>query len=39
MGDVYDEFFMPNPLMEKESCRVYSCDDERLSGSTKCWIF
>ncbi len=30
---------MPNPLMEEESCHVYNCDDERFSGSTKCWIF
>ncbi len=29
---------MPNPLMKKESCRVYNCDDEHLSGSTKRWI-
>ncbi len=29
---------MPNPLME-ESCHVYNCDDERLSGSIKRWIF
>ncbi len=28
-----------NPLTKEESCRVYNCDDERLSGSTKCWIF
>ncbi len=28
-----------NPLMKEESRRVYNCDDERLSGSTKCWIF
>ncbi len=25
----------PNPLAKEESCRVYNCDDERLSGSTK----
>ncbi len=29
----------PNPLTKEESCRVYNCDDERLSGSTKCLIF
>ncbi len=29
----------PNPLMKEESCRVYNCDDERLSGSNKRWIF
>ncbi len=29
----------PNPLMKEESRRVYNCDDERLSGSTKRWIF
>ncbi len=29
----------PNPLTKEESRRVYKCDDERLSGSTKCWIF
>ncbi len=28
----------PNPLT-KESRRVYNSDDERLSGSTKRWIF
>ncbi len=28
-----------NPLMKEESRRVYKCDDKRLSGSTKCWIF
>ncbi len=28
-----------NPLTKEESCRVYKCDDERLSGSTKRWIF
>ncbi len=27
------------PLAKEESRRVYKCDDERLSGSTKCWIF
>ncbi len=26
------------PLMEEEICCVYNCDDERLSGSTKCGI-
>jgi len=30
---------MPNPLMEKASRRIYNCDNERFSGSTKCWIF
>ncbi len=30
---------MPNPLTKEESRRVYKCDDERLSGSNKCWIF
>ncbi len=29
----------PNPLTKEESRRVYKCDDERLSGSTKRWIF
>ncbi len=29
----------PNPLEKEESCRVYNCDGERLSGSTKRWIF
>ncbi len=28
-----------NPLTKEESRRVYNCDDERLSGSTKRWIF
>ncbi len=29
----------PNPLITKEeSSRVYKCDDERLSGSTKRWF-
>ncbi len=47
-GDVCVAFFnvvpgnkeavMPNPLT-KESRRVYNCDDERLLGSTKRWIF
>ncbi len=48
-GDVCVAFFnvppgnkdavTPNPLMKEESCRVYKCDDARLSGSTKRWIF
>ncbi len=29
----------PNPLTKEESHRVYNCDDEHLSGSTKRWIF
>ncbi len=29
----------PNPLTKEESRRVYKCDDECLSGSTKRWIF
>jgi len=29
----------PNPLMEEERGRVYNCDNERLPGSTKRWIF
>ncbi len=29
----------PNPLTKEESRCVYKCDDERLSGSTKRWIF
>ncbi len=47
-GDVCVAFFnvppgnkdavMPNPIMKEESRRVYKCDDERLSGSTKRWI-
>ncbi len=28
-----------NPLTKEESRRVYNCDDKRLLGSTKCWIF
>ncbi len=28
-----------NPLTKEESRCVYNCDYERLSGSTKCWIF
>ncbi len=48
-GDVCVAFFnvppgtkdamAPNPLTKEESRRVYNCDDERLSGSTKRWIF
>ncbi len=48
-GDVCVAFFnvppgnknamAPNPLTKEESRRVYKCDDERLSGSTKRWIF
>ncbi len=48
-GDVCVAFFnvlpgskdavTPNPLTKEESRRVYKCDDERLSGSTKRWIF
>jgi len=30
---------MPNPFMEEERCCVYNWDNERLSGSTKRWIF
>ncbi len=30
---------VPNPLTKEESCRVYKCDDERLLGLTKHWIF
>ncbi len=29
----------PNPLTKEESRRVYKCDGECLSGSTKRWIF
>ncbi len=29
----------PNPLTKEESCRVYKCDDKRLSGSNKRWDF
>ncbi len=29
----------PNSLIEEESCRVYNCENERLSVSTKLWIF
>ncbi len=28
----------PNPLTKEESRRVFKCDDERLSGSTKAWF-
>ncbi len=48
-GDVCVVFFnvppgnkdavVPNPLTKEESRRVYNCDDERLSGSNKRWIF
>ncbi len=48
-GDVRVAFFnvplgnkdavMPNPLTKEESCRVYNCDDKRLSGSNKRWTF
>ncbi len=48
-GDVCVAFFIVppgnkdavalNPLTKEESRRVYKCDDERLSGSTKRWIF
>ncbi len=48
-GDVCVTFFnvppgnkdavMPNPLTKEDSRRVYKCNDERLSGSTKRWIF
>ncbi len=48
-GDVCVAFFnvppgnknavAPNPLTKEESRRVHNCDDKRLSGSTKCWIF
>ncbi len=44
-GDVCVAFFnvppgnkdavAPNPLTKEEKPRVYNCDDERLSGSTK----
>ncbi len=49
LGDVCVAFFnitpgnkdavTPNPPTKEESRRVYNCDDKRLSGSTKCWIF
>ncbi len=29
----------PNSLVKEESRRVYKCDGECSSGSTKCWIF
>jgi len=32
-------FLTPKPLMAEESHRVYNCDNECLSWSTKCWIF
>ncbi len=48
-GDVCVAFFnvppgnkdavTPNPLTKEESRCVYSCDDKRLSGSKKRWIF
>ncbi len=48
-GDVCVAFFnvppgnkeavMPNPLTKEEGHRVFNCDDECLSGSTKWWIF
>ncbi len=47
-GDVCITFFnilpeekdavTPNPLTKEESHRVYKCDGERLSRSTKRWI-
>ncbi len=30
---------VPNPLTKEKSFYVYKCDGERLSGSTKRWIF
>ncbi len=33
------EAVMPNPLTKEEIRSVYKCDGERLSGSTKRWIF
>ncbi len=30
---------MPNTLTKEESHRVYNCDNERVSVSTKLWIF
>ncbi len=30
---------MPNPPHERRKPCMYNCDDERLSGSTKRWIF
>ncbi len=48
-GDVCVAFFnvppgnknalAPIPLTKEESHRVYKCDDKRLSGSNKRWIF
>ncbi len=48
-GDVCVAFFYvpsgnkdavtPNPITKEESRRVYKCDDERLSGLNKRWIF
>ncbi len=29
----------PPPPTKEESRRVYNCDDERISGSAKHWIF
>ncbi len=49
LGDVCVAFFnilpgnkdtaAPNPLTKEESRCVFKCDSERLSGSTKRWIF
>ncbi len=49
LGDICVAFFnvppgnkdsvTPNPLTKEKSRHVYNCDNERLSGSTKCWIF
>ncbi len=48
-GDVCVVFFnvppgkkdavVPNSLTKEDSRRVYKCEGESLSGSTKCWIF
>ncbi len=48
-GDVCVAFFnvppgnkdamMSNPLTKEESRHVYNCEDKRLSGSNKHWIF
>ncbi len=48
-GDVCVAFFnvppgnkdtvAPNPLTKEESRCVYNCEDKRLSGSNKRWIF
>ncbi len=48
LGDVCVVFFnvllgnkdavTPNSLMKEESRRVYNCDDEHLSESTKRWV-